>query len=119
MRDIRAILLLVVLVCLQVYAAEEPVTVVSELTIKTERLDEFLQWIHSDLENSRSFSGNLQFDVYQNSLENGLVLFIERWESAAAQQDYVAWREQRGDFELMAGYLAAAPKMVNYQQLQM
>lgn len=115
MRDLRAVLLLIVLFCLQEFFAEEPITLISRLSIKPERADEFLNWIHVDLELSRNFAGNLQFDVYQNSQSATEIVFIERWDSVSSQERYLSWRAQRGDFEVMREYLAGPPDMTQYQ----
>lgn len=63
MGDLRAVLLLIVLACLQAYAAGEPITVISDLKLKQEWVQEFLDWIQEGLPASKSFAGNLQFDV--------------------------------------------------------
>ncbi len=116
MRDSKALILLIVLACLQVYAADEPVTVITELTVETAQLNEFLDWVHADLPLSRGFSGNLQFDIYVSSQERGKVLFIERWESLATQRAYLAWRDKRGDVEKMRAFLVATPEIVLCRQ---
>jgi hypothetical protein len=38
------------------------------------------------------------------------VLFYEVWESAEAQQTYIAWRVERGDLTDLLAFLAGEPK---------
>jgi quinol monooxygenase YgiN len=95
-------------------AFASPVKVISELSIQPEKTAEFLELVKGELENSRRFAGNLQFDIYVDVQQKGKVLFIERWESEALQSEYLKWRAERGDFAKMREFFAAPPKMHTY-----
>ncbi|MEX1032759.1 MAG: antibiotic biosynthesis monooxygenase [Cellvibrionaceae bacterium] len=95
-------------------AYASPVKAISELSVHPEKTAEFLEWVKADLEKSRTFAGNLQFDIYVDVQEKGKVVFVERWESESLQAEYSKWRAERGDFVKMREFLAAPPKMRTY-----
>lgn len=82
----------------------------AELTVKPERRDEFLDYIVENLAISRSAAGNVAFDILIDEARRDRVLFHEVWESAEAQQAYMAWRVQRGDLTNLLSFLAGEPK---------
>ncbi|MEX0902292.1 MAG: antibiotic biosynthesis monooxygenase [Pseudohongiellaceae bacterium] len=80
-----------------------------QLTVSSDRLDDFLLWIESGLEDSRTFPGNIRFDIYRDVNEDGKLLFVEEWESEAHRARYMEWRAARGDYEGMAEFMAVPP----------
>ena len=82
----------------------------AELTIKPERLDEFLDYTVENLKISRSYAGNIEFDILLDEARPNTVLFYEVWESPEAQQAYMAWRVQAGDLTTLMSFLAGEPK---------
>lgn len=82
----------------------------AELTIKPEKLDEFLDYTVENLKTSRSYNGNIVFDILIEEARPNTVLFYEVWESLEAQQAYMAWRVQAGDLTTLMAFLAGEPK---------
>ncbi|MCU0728888.1 MAG: antibiotic biosynthesis monooxygenase [Sphingopyxis sp.] len=80
------------------------------LTVKPEKRDAFLDYTVENLEISRSAVGNITFDILIDETRPEQVLFYEVWESAAAQQAYMAWRVERGDLTILMSFLAGEPK---------
>lgn len=91
-------------------ALADQLVMLAELQVKPERLDEFLEYTVANLPVSRAHPGNLQFDMLLDAAEPTTVRFYEVWESAAAQQAYMAWRTDQGDLETLLALLAAPPK---------
>lgn len=91
--------------------------VVSELSVQTGKVDEFLALVHDGLEVSRSFSGNQGFEIYVETENPGKVLFIEQWESEQHFQTYYQWRTDQGDFETLREYFSAPPATRMYHGL--
>lgn len=89
--------------------SEASVLVTSELSIEPGRTDTFLKWIDEGFLDSRTFDGNLQFDVFVDDAEPGKIVFVERWRSEQDQHNYTEWRTRRGDFEKMQSFLIAPP----------
>jgi quinol monooxygenase YgiN len=88
----------------------DTLVMIAELSIKPEKLDEFLDYTVTNLEISRGAEGNIIFDILIDETQPDKVLFYEVWESAAAQQAYMAWRVERGDLTILMSFLAGEPK---------
>jgi quinol monooxygenase YgiN len=82
----------------------------AELTIKPEMLDQFLDYTVENLKISRSAAGNIAFDILIEEDRPNTVLFYEIWETAEAQQTYMAWRVERGDLTILMSFLDGEPK---------
>lgn len=92
------------------HALVDNVVMLAELTVKPEKLEEFLDYTAANLKLSRSYPGNLAFDILINETEPGKVTFYEVWRSSKAQQDYMAWRTQAGDLTKLLSFLVGEPK---------
>jgi quinol monooxygenase YgiN len=92
------------------HALAENLVMVAELTIKPGKIEEFLDYTVANLEISRGYPGNIDFDILINEAEPDRVLFYEVWESAEAQQAYMAWRIEAGDLTKLMSLLAGKPK---------
>lgn len=86
----------------------DKLVMLATLTIKPEKLDEFLDYTVENLKVSRASAGNVEFDILINEAPNS-VLFYEVWESIEAQQAYMAWRIQAGDLTKLLSFLAEKP----------
>lgn len=82
----------------------------AELSIKPEKVSEFLDYTVENLAISRSAAGNIEFNILIDEAHPEQVLFYEVWESAEAQQAYMAWRVERGDLTILLSFLSAEPK---------
>lgn len=89
---------------------EDKLVMLAELTIKPEKIEEFLDYTVENLKISRSYAGNIEFDILIDETRPNSVLFYEVWESADAQQAYMAWRIQAGDLTTLLSFLADEPK---------
>jgi quinol monooxygenase YgiN len=96
---------------------EERLVMVAELTIKPGKLDEFLDYTVANLPISRGYLGNIAFDIMVNEAEPERVLFYEVWESAVAQQAYMAWRIEAGDLTTLMSFLAGEPKFTALRRI--
>lgn len=84
--------------------------IIAELTIKPDRVDEFLDYTVENLKISRAYPGNVEFDILIDETQPDRVIFYEVWESAEAQQAYMAWRVEAGDLTKLLSLLAEDPK---------
>ncbi len=89
----------------------------AELTIKPEKREAFLDYTVENLALSRTAAGNITFDILLDKTRPDQVLFYEVWESAAAQQAYMAWRVERGDLTILMSFLATEPKFTALQRI--
>lgn len=83
---------------------------IAELKINPEKLAEFLAYTMENLTISRSYAGNMAFDILIDESRPDTVLFYEVWESAEAQKAYMEWRVQRGDLTTLQSFLAGEPR---------
>ena len=88
----------------------DTVIMLAELTVKPDRIEDFLGYTARNLTLSRSYPGNIAFDILVDETQPNLVRFYEVWESAKAQQDYMAWRIQAGDLTTLMSFLAGEPR---------
>jgi quinol monooxygenase YgiN len=84
----------------------------AELTIKPEKLDEFLDFTVENLKISRSYPGNIEFDILIDEARPNTVLFYEVWETAEVQKAYMAWRIEAGDLTRLLAFLDGEPKFI-------
>lgn len=91
-------------------AFEDKLVMLAELTIKPEMRDEFLDYTVENLTICRSAAGNIEFEILVDEARREQVLFYEVWESAEAQQAYMAWRIERGDLTILLSFLDGEPK---------
>jgi len=92
------------------HALVDNLIMLAELTIKPDRVDAFLDYTTANLALSRGYPGNIAFDILVDEAQPTLIRFYEVWESAKAQQDYMAWRVQAGDLTTLMSFLAAEPR---------
>jgi quinol monooxygenase YgiN len=88
----------------------DTLVMLAELTVKPEKRDAFLDYTVENLKICRAAAGNITFDILIDEANPDQVLFYEVWESAQAQQDYMAWRIERGDLTILLSFLASEPK---------
>lgn len=92
------------------HAVRDGLVVLAELAVKPDKLAEFLDYTVENLKLSRSYPGNIQFDILVDEAEPERVVFYEIWESPKAQQEYMAWRVAAGDLTKLMSLLAGEPK---------
>ena len=92
------------------HAIADKLVVLAELTIKPEMREAFLDYTVENRAVSRAAKGNIAFDILINEARPEQVLFYEIWESAQAQQTYMAWRIERGDLTDLMAFLAGEPQ---------
>jgi quinol monooxygenase YgiN len=92
------------------YAFVDNLVMLAELTVKPDKIEEFLDYTVENLKLSRSYPGNIAFDILIDETQPYKVSFYEVWESPKAQQDYMAWRVQAGDLTKLLSLLAGEPR---------
>ena len=99
------------------HVLEENLVMIAELTVKEDRIDEFLDYTVENLAISRSYPGNIEFDILFDEAKPGQVIFYEVWTSAEAQQAYMAWRVEAGDLTKLTQFLAAEPRFTALRKI--
>jgi quinol monooxygenase YgiN len=84
----------------------------AELTVKPDKIEEFLAYTVENLKLSRAYPGNVEFDILIDEHRPDKVFFYEVWESPKAQQAYMAWRIEAGDLTTLLSLLAGEPSFI-------
>lgn len=92
------------------YAVSDKLIVLAELTVKPDKVEEFLAYAVANLPISRGYAGNIAFDILIDEARPECVIFYEEWESAEAQRAYLAWRVEAGDLTDLLSFLAEPPR---------
>ena len=99
------------------HAFVDKLVMLAELTIKPEKMEAFLDYTVENLKISRSYAGNIEFDILTDEIRPNTVLFYEVWESIEAQQAYMAWRIQAGDLTTLLSFLDDKPKFTALRRI--
>lgn len=90
------------------------ITAVLDVRLVPDRTRECYPIMHENLEETRSYPGNVSVDVWIDDDDPGHVAFVERWESPEALTQYREWRRGEGKSMAMVPYLQGAPVMTFY-----
>jgi len=90
--------------------------VILEVTAKADKAEELLSTFAAILGDTRSYEGCQEVEVAVNQDEKANLVLIERWESRAHYEKYLAWRQERGDLDAL-GALLAGPPSIRYFDL--
>jgi quinol monooxygenase YgiN len=95
-----------------------PVTVILELHIKPEAVDDVIAGLAADLPDTRAYQGNLSVEVGRDQADPGHITLVERWQKRADQETYIAWRTSTGSMERTIAASSAPPTITYYDELQ-
>ena len=94
------------------------VTVTLDLFLKPEATEEFVGMLAEMLPDTRAFQGCQGVAVVRNQDDPNQITLIERWDSRADQERYIAWRTETGAMNGAAEASAAPIKMTYFDELQ-
>ncbi|WP_109355065.1 putative quinol monooxygenase [Sphingorhabdus sp. EL138] len=97
-------------------AALVPVAIIWELTVNPSRTKEFTDMMADNIIASRTYDGNLQFDVFTDPTRLDKVILIEKWESEEKRQIYMQWRMKTGGMDQIQPYFLKSPVLVKLNQ---
>ena len=63
------------------------------------------------LPDTRSRDGCLDLVVHQNQDDKDNLVLVEKWETKAAYESYLGWRQETGVFDQLVAALAAPPSI--------
>ncbi|MDP3737140.1 MAG: antibiotic biosynthesis monooxygenase [Hyphomonadaceae bacterium] len=89
---------------------------VIEITVIPEKREEFIAASAQQAPAIRAFEGNIQFDVLTDPKRPDVVFYLERWESAEANQKFYAWWVAQGMANAIKPFVAGAPKETTFTQ---
>jgi heme oxygenase (mycobilin-producing) len=94
------------------------VIVILDLYVKPEAVDELIDRFKADLPDTRAFEGNLEVDTCRDQEDPSHISLIERWETRADQEKYIAWRVESGNMEKTASFITQPIKVTYFDELE-
>lgn len=85
------------------------ITMILDLKIQPARLDEFMTLLAEILPDTRGYDGCLGLETCVDQDDPNHVVLIERWDSRAHYDRYLAWRTETGLVDTFRGFLSAPP----------
>ncbi len=86
------------------------VTVILEADVKLGKKQQLLQLLITYLPETRKYKGFVDISIYSEA-ESKLVIFLSKWQSVEAYQQYLQWRTDTGVMDLLANLLESTPKI--------
>jgi quinol monooxygenase YgiN len=80
------------------------IVVTFEMPVRADMRDAFMTAMAAALVETRAYEGNLGVETCAEPGTNAVML-LERWESHAHQQAYMAWRAETGMLDVLASFL--------------
>ena len=90
------------------------VLVLIELSLKSENVDDFMNFMKNELHHTRGFEGCNGLTVHKNQDDPTNMVMIENWNSRQHYEKYMEWRTERGDMEKLGPFLAGEPSFRYY-----
>lgn len=75
------------------------VLVLGEVHVAPSRMNEFKTCLREFLPDSRAYDGFERVELYEDTEEEGSIIFVEYWASRDHQEKYIAWRIETGVME--------------------
>ena len=81
-----------------------------DLFVDPARQDELLQVLAGAFPDTRSYDGCEEITAFVDQDQPGHLLLVERWARRADHESYLGWRRETGMFDVLAGFVTAAPE---------
>lgn len=85
------------------------IDVTLELQVSEENREALLNTLEAILPDTRSYKGCQSIVVTCNDDDPLNIVLLEKWETRADHESYVAWRGERGDLKKLGALLTAPP----------
>jgi len=85
------------------------IDVTLDLQVSAENRETLLNTLEAILPDTRAYKGCQSIVVTNNDDDPLNVVLLEKWDTRADHESYVAWRAERGDLEKLGALLAAPP----------
>ncbi len=87
------------------------VIVFLELQVKSDQIDELKRYLENALKDTRVFHGCHGVEVTCNQDESTNFVLVQKWETRQLYEEYVAWRDERGDLEKLVSFTSSELSM--------
>lgn len=72
------------------------IQVTIDMNVKDGRFDDLRNWFIKNVPGTRDFEGNITVEIARNQDDPARILFVEKWDSRANFENYLAWRDKTG-----------------------
>ena len=90
------------------------IVVFVNFTAKNDSIDELKSYFKKILPDTRSYEGCEGVDLYENSESTTKFTIQAKWSSKEAQQKYMAWRMETGEFDNLSTMISGPPTIDYY-----
>jgi quinol monooxygenase YgiN len=94
------------------------VLVVVDLPAQPGKAEEIESFINAIVPDTRTFDGFEGITLHRDQEDPNHLLLLERWDSRAHHEKYLAWRTDRGDLATIVGLLAGAPTIRYFNDVE-
>ena len=93
------------------------VTVLLELKVKPECLQQIEEDLRVNLPDTRAYDGCKFLDAYRSQDDAADIVIVEQWESRERYEEYLAWRAETGMLDHLGSLLTGPPSIRYYDRL--
>lgn len=90
------------------------IVVFVNFTAKNDSIDELKSYFKKILPDTRSYEGCEGVHLYENSESTTKFTIQAKWSSKEAQQKYMAWRMETGEFDNLSTMISGPPTIDYY-----
>ena len=91
-------------------------TVLLELQVKLEAVDEMIWYLKAILIDTRKYDGFQSIEVQQNQDDASNLVLVEKWDSRQHYEKYLGWRTETGVIDKLGSMLSQPPSIRYFNQ---
>ena len=95
------------------------ILVLLEVTLKPEKVNDFITFMKNELHHTREFDGCNGVTVHNNQDDSSNMVIVEDWDSRQQYEKYLAWRSERGDLEKLGPLVVGDPSIRYYDNAKL
>ncbi len=92
------------------------VLVIVEIQAKPENVSDVKALLAGLLPGTRAYDGCQRIDAYSNTEDSGNMVFVDRWDSRAHFEKYLAWRTETGSIDRFGDMLSGPPSIRYFEK---
>ena len=94
------------------------VTILLELQVEPEAVDEMISFLKEILPDTRVYEGCQGLEVQQNQEDSSNLVMVEKWESRQFYEKYIGWRTETGVMDKIGSMLSQPPSIRYYDLVE-
>ena len=94
------------------------VTILLELQVEPEAVDEMISFLKEILPDTRVYEGCQGIEVQQNQEDSSNLVMVEKWDSRQHYEKYLGWRTETGVMDKIGSMLSQPPSIRYYDLVE-